>query len=154
MEKMKDNNNSMSPFKLKSNTDMKKILSIIVIFFAVMTVFFSVFATRDFMSMQNVFESEGNSECVPYGIFVESVESTSVTLVWRTKGKCLSFVKYGTDSTGLLLTAISEDSLHADQLHKVTVGELDPRTTYYFSVVTEEGEFGVAGSPLTVETEL
>lgn len=149
MEKMKQNNGFSLQSKKNKN---KKIFYSLPLFFALTTIFFLVFAVHEFLRIQEDSEISKGSECIPYNIKMISKDSNSVTFHWLTKKECISFMKYGMDNTELFLMATEGETLTAKNSHKVVVDKLKPDTVYYFTVVTKDGQYGIDGDPLVIET--
>lgn len=76
---------------------------------------------------------------------MEQVTNTGATIAWSTNTGGSSVIKYGTDPSHLNETA---ESPYADndkgnpkyQTHRVELRNLKPNTTYYYTVVSGQGE--------------
>ncbi len=68
---------------------------------------------------------------------IEHVDSNSVVIAWSTNTNASTLLKYGTDPKALNLTT---ETPWGGLTHRVTVSNLLPNTTYYFQVVSAQGQ--------------
>lgn len=70
---------------------------------------------------------------------VESASANSAEIAWSTNTGGSSVVKYGTDPNNLSQTAMSPYKT-GEGTHRVEIKGLQPNTTYYFQVVSGQGQ--------------
>ncbi len=78
-------------------------------------------------------------ERITNGPVVEAVTGNSATIAWSTNTGGSSVVKYGTDPSHLDQTAQSPYE-HGGGTHRVEIKNLKPGTTYYYQVMSGQGE--------------
>jgi phosphodiesterase/alkaline phosphatase D-like protein len=76
------------------------------------------------------------------GPIAQNVTENSATLWWMTNGNTRTMVKYGTDQNNLSQSATGP---HGRE-HKVQLTGLQPGTTYYFALLTNENQVREQGS--------
>jgi phosphodiesterase/alkaline phosphatase D-like protein len=82
-------------------------------------------------------------ERITAGPRIEQVTNTGATIAWTTNTGGSSVIRYGTDPNHLDRTAESPyaDREHRDyQTHRVELKNLRPNTTYYYRVISGQGE--------------
>ena len=88
-------------------------------------------------------QEKPQAEKIINGPRIEQVMNTGATIAWTTNTGGSSVIKYGTDPNHLDQTA---ESPYADnesskyQTHRVELKSLKPNTTYYYTVVSGQGE--------------
>jgi len=102
------------------------------------------------LSMNKAYEELGT--CVPFNIEFTDVGATTATFKWNTKETCHGFVQYGNNRAELSLMAIEDSQIKGVGFHSVTLRNLKPRTIYYFTIVSNEREYGLNGLPVSVRT--
>jgi phosphodiesterase/alkaline phosphatase D-like protein len=98
-------------------------------------------------AMQAIAQERGEAKAAPEKIIdgprIEQVTNNEAVIAWTTNSGGSSVVKYGTDQRNLNEMA---ESPYADkenakyQTHRVKINNLKPNTTYYFKVVSGQGE--------------
>jgi hypothetical protein len=73
------------------------------------------------------------------GPTVEAADSNSAVIAWSTNTGGSSVVRYGTDPSNLSQTAQTEYE-RGQGTHRVTIKNLQPNTTYYYQVVSAQGQ--------------
>ena len=92
---------------------------------------------------ENERREKAQAEKIIAGPQIEQVTNNGATIAWTTNTGGSSVIKYGTDPSHLDRTA---ESPYADkeganyQTHRVQLKNLRPDTTYYYSVVSGQGE--------------
>jgi len=99
------------------------------------------------VATQAIAQERGEAKAAPEKIIdgprIEQVTNNEAVVAWTTNSGGSSVVKYGTDQRHLNATA---ESPYADkenakyQTHRVKIKNLKPNTTYYFMVVSGQGE--------------
>ena len=84
-------------------------------------------------------QSASNPERITNGPIVESVSDHWAVVAWSTNAGGSSVVKYGTNPGQLNQTAQSGYANTGD-VHRVKVENLQPNTTYYFQIVSAQGQ--------------
>jgi len=82
-------------------------------------------------------------EKITQGPVVEGFGNNWAVIAWSTNTGGSTIVKYGTDPNHLTETAeapYSDNEKTASQNHRVHLKNLKPGTTYYFTVVSGQGE--------------
>jgi hypothetical protein len=74
------------------------------------------------------------------GPIIEAVSNRSAVIAWSTNTGGSSAVKWGTDPNNLNKTAQSPYSEKGEGPHRVKIEPLEPGTTYYFQVVSGQGQ--------------
>jgi len=86
--------------------------------------------------------------CTPYNIDIEKHETSSVKISWETKGKCSSYVLYGADMNDLDMVAVDLENETSSKSHSVIIERLVSSKEYYFSVISEDTNYGKDGLPI------
>lgn len=98
-------------------------------------------------------------EVVPSQIRITNISDHSFTVSWFTETAALGFVRYGTSSSALNLSALDDreqagSNERACTTHHVTVDNLTGETTYYFKIISgsESSVFDDNGQSYSVIT--
>jgi hypothetical protein len=89
---------------------------------------------------------------VPENVVVAETTSNSFTVEWKTQDEVVGMVKYGTAADDLTFFALDEKGNIACTSHQVVVKNLQPKTSYFFEVVSGQLRFNDQGQPLEVQT--
>lgn len=87
--------------------------------------------------------SYAKAEKIINGPMVESITNNAAVIAWTTNTGGSSIIKYGTDAKNLNQTAESpyaDKEGAANQTHRVRLHNLQPGTTYYYTVISGQGE--------------
>lgn len=71
------------------------------------------------------------------GPVVENVSGNSAEIAWSTNVNAASVIKYGTDKNNLSQTA---QAPWGGVTHRITLQNLQPNTTYYFQVESQQAQ--------------
>jgi len=82
-------------------------------------------------------QPSGEAVQITNGPVIESVFDNHAVIAWSTNAKSSTTLRYGTDPNNL--TQQVQAPWGGDP-HRVTVGNLNPSTTYYFKVSSRQGE--------------
>lgn len=94
---------------------------------------------------------------IPQEVKISNLSSQSFTVSWITPDSpSTGYLKYG-PSSSLGKVALDErdqkiDALGQYTLHYITVSGLNPKTTYYFVIVSQEKDYDDNGSPYSATT--
>jgi phosphodiesterase/alkaline phosphatase D-like protein len=86
---------------------------------------------------------KSQAERITNGPVVEGVGDTWAVIAWTTNTGGSTVVKYGTDQNNLSETAqapYADNEKTVAQNHRVRLNNLKPNTTYFFAVVSGQGE--------------
>ncbi len=92
----------------------------------------------------NIFIPKANEDITPFDVQVVNLKDTSATIVFRTKTPTIGIVHYG-DSDRRLKFQVRDvrnqfyDKSEKYKIHFVTISDLNPDTTYYFTIETDNG---------------
>ena len=91
----------------------------------------------------------------PNQIKITNINDTSLTVSWITDDKTSGFVKYGTDSTSLNLTAADDRDQLSNKTgnfnnHHITLKNLKPSAAYFFKIGSGGKIFDSDGQPYQV----
>lgn len=101
-----------------------------------------------------VFKVSGSNDstyiegCTPYNIDIERGESSEVYISWKTKDKCSGYIVYGSEMKDLDMVAVDLENEIASKDHRIVIKGLVSSKEYYFSIVSEDIEYGKSGLPL------
>lgn len=101
-----------------------------------------------------VFKVSGSTDstyvegCTPYNIGIEKGEPSEVNIIWKTKDKCSGYIVYGSEMKELDLVAVDLDNEISSKEHLIVVKGLVSSKEYYFSIVSEDIDYGKSGLPL------
>jgi hypothetical protein len=84
--------------------------------------------------------AQENALRITNGPVIEAVSNRSVVIAWSTNAGGSSVVKYGTSPNNLDRTAKSPDVEGGSGPHRVKVEPLEGATTYYFQVISGQGQ--------------
>lgn len=86
----------------------------------------------------------------PENIRVSNITDSSFTVSYKTTGAVLGSLSYGTTEKTLDNTATND--IKEQTLHAISVNNLSPKTTYFFSITSGQTAFLDNGKPFTVTT--
>lgn len=119
----------------------------VIAFILVMSSVFLLLRKDRVGSFDSLFEPQ--NECTPYNVFVEKGQDEfSVSIKWRTVGRCSGFVQYGIDRRDLDRVGFDiNGNLKSDE-HEVVLEKLLTKSKYYFLINSESKGYGSNGVPL------
>lgn len=93
----------------------------------------------------------------PKNIQITNISDISFTLSYATDGKVIGTLKYGADQENLDIIVLDDrdqlsQSINKYKSHSITVKNLNPKTTYYFSITSGSKEFLNDGKPWEIQT--
>jgi LPXTG-motif cell wall-anchored protein len=103
------------------------------------------------------FSPRATAQTTPKNVEITNVTDTSFTVSFVTDEATAAFIKYGTTATALN-SQVSDDR---DQIsgtvgtyttHYISLRELQPNTTYFFTLGTGSSKFDNAGQPYSIKT--
>ncbi len=86
--------------------------------------------------------------CTPYNIDIKRGESSTVNIIWKTKDKCSGYIVYGSEMKDLDMVAVDLDNEITSKEHQVVIKGLVSSKEYYFSIVSDDIDYGKSGLPL------
>ena len=86
--------------------------------------------------------------CTPYNIDIQKQETSSVKVSWETKDKCSAYVLYGEDISTLDMVAVDLVNETSSKHHSVIIERLVSSKEYYFSIVSDDINYGKDGLPI------
>lgn len=103
-----------------------------------------------FVSQPQTFKLQATPEQAPKGVRVTNITEQSFTVSWKTDNKTVGYLKYGpSEKYGELQ---QENIGSPSPVHHITIANLAPKTTYFFSINSEGEEYDNNGIPWQVTT--
>lgn len=102
------------------------------------------------VQQRQYFRLSASNEYSPNDVRITNITDTSFTVSFYTNKDSLSGLNWGTKSTSENFK-LSGDTV-SKKLHYITVADLDPNSTYFFSINSGGQEFNNNGIPWTVTT--
>lgn len=93
----------------------------------------------------------------PKNIQITNVSDISFTISYATDDKVIGTLKYGADQQNLDIIVLDDrdqlsQSINKYRSHSITVKNLNPKTTYYFSIISGSKEFLNDGKSWEIQT--
>jgi hypothetical protein len=97
------------------------------------------------------FSSNSNIDgCAPYGIEINSLDTSRVEVIWKTDAKCMGFVKYGSSLDDLSFTATSSEGSSVKEQSAI-ISNLRAGFKYYLLINSGTKQYGANGLPIPFE---
>lgn len=97
-------------------------------------------------------EVEAEAETTPKNLKISQLSSNSFTVEWTTEAEFLGYIKYGPspEETNFIGQDIKGNSRFIE--HTIIISNLEPNTTYYYVVVSEQDTYQKNGETFEVTT--
>ncbi len=89
---------------------------------------------------------------IPENVSLTNITSNDFTVEWQTQAEVVGMIKYGTNPEQLDFFALDEKGNLATTTHRIVVKNLNPKTKYYFEVVSGPLRFNNPKKPLELTT--
>lgn len=123
----------------------KKIPTLLALFLLVGGIGLSIF----FLNNTTSLTGEASPQDQPKNIRVSNITDTSFDVTYTTDESVVGTISYGTDPKNL--SSIATDT-QSSITHTITVTDLTPATTYYFTITSGTTEYRDNDNPFTVKT--
>lgn len=136
---------------------MKQLFNIrIPSFIGILLLLIGVGVTSYLVDQGIIFEGRAAPEKKPLNIAITNVSPTGFTVMYTTDDQVPGTLKYGTEKTGTNVAADDREKQTgqtvASNLHHITVENLKPATTYYFSILSGDAVFQNGDQPYEIKT--
>jgi len=123
-----------------------KIPTLIAIIFLVLGLAGGVYLVQQ----QQIFRLSASPTYTPNDLRITNVTDSSFSVSWYTDTNTTAFISLGQSPS--LGTNYFESDTSSKRIHYITVDDLSPETTYYFSITSAGDEFLNSGIPWSVTT--
>lgn len=130
----------------------KKIPTLLGLIFII----FGIGLTSFLVNKGVIFTGQAGPSQVPDSIKITNVSDTSFTVSYTTEDNVFGSVNYGPNPAFGQTAFDDRDSISKSvtphKLHSISVNNLEPQTTYYFSITSAENKYLNNGEPFSVKT--
>jgi len=95
---------------------------------------------------------EAEAKTTPTNIRITKLSEDSFTLEWETEAEFAGYIFYGPSPETMTLLGQDKKGNSKFKKHTVVVTKLEPNTTYYYIVVSENDKYQSEGKPFEVKT--
>ncbi|MEK9175882.1 MAG: Ig-like domain-containing protein [Patescibacteria group bacterium] len=105
----------------------------------------------------NLIQTQAGPSDNPKNVTVSNISDNSFTVSYITDGKVIGTVSYGEDASKLDSVALDDrdqvtQSINKYTIHSITIRDLKPQSSYYFSITSGETKYLNNNSPFNVST--
>ncbi len=119
--------------------------------FAVIILIFAVAAGVYLVQNNQVFRIGASPDMAPQDVRISNISDTSFSVSWTTDKTTVGSLKYGT-AVNQVVTSQPSDETSGQNVHLVTVNNLSPGKTYYFSINSDGNDYDNSGIPWQTNT--
>lgn len=119
--------------------------------FAVIILIFAVAAGVYLVQNNQVFRIGASPDMAPQDVRISNISDTSFSVSWTTDKTTVGSLKYGT-AVNQVVTSQPSDETSGQNVHLVTINNLSPGKTYYFSINSDGTDYDNSGIPWQANT--
>ena len=97
-------------------------------------------------------KTQAESPTTPIDLRISEISQSSFTIEWETEADFSGYVLYGIKPEELNAVGIDQKGTYKFKNHIIILEDLQPETTYYYAVVSEEDTYFSEGNPFEIKT--
>lgn len=118
---------------------------------------FGIFLTTFLVKGESLFEIRAGPGSDPENVEITNISGSSFTVSYSTDKEVIGIISFGEDPKALERVALDDrdelsQAVKKYSAHLITAKNLNPNTTYYFSITSADKKYLDNGSPYSLET--